>query len=73
MHMVRDCVIDGIVGPGQVVIVRGVDVVGSTMHRHRCEGRREGDDKQGHEQQPDDVSKPPHAARLLHSNLQDTG
>lgn len=66
VHMVRDRMIDGVVGPGQVLIVRGVDVVGSTVHRHRGEGRREGADKQRHEQQPDNVSKPPHAARLPH-------
>ncbi len=73
MHMVRDRMIDGIVGPGQVLIVRGVDMVGSTVHRHRGEGRREGKDQQCHEQQPDDVSKPPHAARLPHSFVARTG
>ena len=73
MHMVCDRMIDGIVGPGQVVIVRGVDVVGSTVLRHRGDGRREGEDKQCHEQQPDDVSKPPHAARLPHSFVARTG
>lgn len=67
MHMVRDCMINGIVGTEQVLIVRGVDVVGSIVHRHRGEGRREGEDKQCHEQQPDGVSKPLHAARLPHS------
>ena len=69
MHMVRDRVIDGIMGPGQVLIVHGVDMVGGTVHRHRGEGRREGADKQGHEQQPGDVSKLPHAARLPHSGV----
>lgn len=69
MHMVCDRMIDGIVGPGQVLIVRGVDMVGSTVHRHRGEGRREGNHQQRHEQQPDDVSKPPHTALLLQSAI----
>ena len=69
MHMIRDRVIRGIVSPGQTRIVSGVDVLCGTEHRHRCEGWRKGADKQGHEQQPDDPSKPPHPALLLQSTI----
>lgn len=61
--MVRDRMIAGIVGSGQTRIVSGVNTVG-VVHRYRGEGPREGADQQGHEQQPDDMSKLPHAARL---------
>lgn len=69
MHMVRDRMIGGIVVSGLPRIVRGVNVVGGTEHRYRREGWRQGADKQGHEQQPDDPSKPPHPALLLPSAI----